>query len=334
MKMKKFMNDPKTLTRECLEGLAAVHSELIHLEGDALVVSNGLDHANRVTVVSQLGSGHEPAMGGFVGQGMLDVAIMGDAFAAPSPFACVDGLKRAERGKGVLYVVLNHSGDILSSNLAMNAMRREPDVHVRKVVVQEDVAVVPRVFAQDRRGMVGGVFACKIAGAAASQGRPLDEVAKVTQRFADDCAAIAVATRSATHPLTGREITIIDEDEMLVGMGIHGEGGGRYYPFLCANDTVGIMLPKLIEDLGIQPGENVMLAVDGSGASTIMELFVVYRAAAEYLAQKGINVVARYVGELLTTQEQAGFQIFMARMDDELLELWNAPCNTPYFKRL
>lgn len=332
MKMKKFINDPAKLTDELLEGFATANKDLIELQPNHLVVNKKLADAKRVTLVTLGGAGHEPALSGFVGEGMVDISVVGDIFAAPGPQACLDAIKQADKGKGVLFIVLNHAGDMLTGNMTMKTAQKE-GLHVVKVVTQEDIANAPRDNASDRRGLVGCIPTYKIAGAAAAQGKSLEEVAALAQRFADNMATLAVAVRGATHPATGSVIADLPEDEMEIGMGQHGEGGGGRQLMKSADDTAVIMVDALLKDLSIKSGEKLMLILNGTGATTLMELFIIYRKCVAYLASKNIEVVANYVGELLTVQEQAGFQMFMARMDDELLGYWNAPCNTPYFKK-
>ena len=332
MKMKKFINNPANLTSELLEGFVEANKDIVSLYEKTTVINNQLKDANRVTIVTQGGAGHEPAISGFVGEGMVDASVVGDIFAAPGPQACIDAIKLADKGKGVLYIVLNHAGDMLTGNLTMKAVKKE-GLNVIKVVTQEDISNAPRDNAEDRRGLVGCVPTYKIAGAAAAAGKSLEEVAAITQRFADNMATLAVAARGATHPATGSILADLAENEMEIGMGQHGEGGGGRQSMKSADETAVIMVDALIKDLSIRSGEKVMLILNGVGATTLMELFIIYRKCVSYLQEKNIEIVANYVGELLTVQEQAGFQMFMARMDDELLECWNAPCNTPYFKK-
>ena len=221
---------------------------------------------------------------------------------------------------------------MLTAKLTMKQINKQ-GIHCIKVVTQEDVSNAPRENADDRRGLVGCIPTYKIAGAAAAEGKSLEEVAAIAQRFADNMATLAVAVRGATHPSTGAALADLGEDDMEIGMGQHGEGGGGRQPMKTADETAEIMVNALVKDIGIQSGEKVMLIINGSGATTLMEQLIVYRKAVDVLKQQGIEVVANYVGEMLTVQEQAGFQMFMARMDDELLRLWNAPCNTPYLKK-
>ena len=333
MKMKKFINDPSNLTQELLEGLALSNQNIIELtEGTRLVVNKKLKDADRVTIVTLGGTGHEPAISGFVGEGMVDISVPGDIFAAPGPQPCFEAIKMADKGKGVLFVVLNHAGDMLTANLTMK-MVKKAGLNVVKVVTQDDVANAPRENADDRRGLVGCVPLYKIAGAAAAEGKSLEEVAAIAQKFADNMATIAVAPKGATHPSTGGVIAELGEDDMEIGMGQHGEGGGGRMPLKTADETAQIMLDALLKDLDIKTGEKLLVVINGTGATTLMEQLIVFRKCYNYLTEKGIEVVANAVGELLTVQEQAGFQMMVERMDDELVHYWNQPCNTPYFKK-
>lgn len=333
MKMKKFINDPSNLTQELLEGMALSNQDIIELtEGTRLIVNKKLKDADRVTIVTLGGTGHEPAISGFVGEGMVDISVPGDIFAAPGPQQCFEAIKMADKGKGVLFVVLNHAGDMLTANLTMK-MVKKAGLNVIKVVTQDDVANAPRENADDRRGLVGCVPLYKIAGAAAAEGKSLEEVAEIAQKFADNMATIAVAAKGATHPSTGGVIAELDDDDMEIGMGQHGEGGGGRMPLKTADETAQIMLDALLKDLDIKSGEKLLLIINGTGATTLMEQLIVFRKCYNYLKEKEIEVVANVVGELLTVQEQAGFQMMIARMDDELIHYWNQPCRTPYFKK-
>lgn len=329
--MQKFINNPDTLTTEMLQGLALAHSELVSLELGKLVVNKKLAEADRVTIVALGGSGYEPALSGFVGEGMLDIAVVGDVFAAPGPQACIEAIQLADKGKGVLLVVLNHAGDILASNLAMKQAEKL-GINVAKIVVQDDIANAPREEAQNRRGMVGAIPLLKIAGAAALAGKSLEEVATIVQGFADNMATLAVAASGAINPATGMEIAQVAAGCMEVGVGLHGEAG-KAKPMATAEETVSAMLDALLEDLNVLAEEKLMVIVSGSGATSLMEQLIVYRNCYAYLVEKEIEIVASHVGELMTVQEMAGFEICIARMNEELVEYWNAPCRTPYFKK-
>lgn len=332
MTMKKFINKPEDLMTELLEGLALAHSDILEVLPNNLVVSKALKDADRVTIVTLGGTGHEPALEGFVGDGMVDIAAAGDIFAAPGPQACVEAIKMADKGHGVLFVVLNHAGDMLSANLAMKECHKL-GLNVAKVVTQEDIMNAPREEAENRRGFVGCCAVYKIACAAAKEGKTLEEVAAIAQDFADNMAAVSVAAKIATHPSTGSDLGEIADDVIGIGMGQHGEGGGDLVPIKPADEVVATMSDMLIKDLDLKSGEKIMVFVNGSGATTLMEMLICYRAAVKHLETKGITVVANWVDEILTVQECAGFQLFYARMNEDYLRYWNAPCYTAYNKK-
>ncbi len=316
MKMKKFLNDPNTLTAEMLEGLALAHGDIVDVLPGNLVVSRTLKDADRVTIVTLGGTGHEPALSGFVGDGMLDIAVAGDVFAAPNPQSCFEAIRLADRGRGVLFLVLNHAGDMLTGNMTMK-MCKQAGLNVRKVVTQEDISNAPRSNADDRRGLAGAVPLYHIAAAAAKEGRSLDEVADLAQRYADSMATIAVAVRCATHPASGASFGDLGDEDMEIGMGQHGEGGGGRQPMKTARETIAIMANALVKDIPLRKGDRAFVMVNGSGATTLMEQFILYKDCVRYLEGLGIEVAANMVGEILTVQEQAGFQLNIARWNDE-----------------
>ena len=332
MRMKKFINDPENLTPELLEGFAEAHKELVELGDQRMVINRKLPDADRVTIVTQGGSGHEPAISGFVGEGMVDISVVGDVFAAPGPQACVDAIRMADKGKGVLYIVLNHAGDMLTGNLTMKRCAKE-GLHVVKVVTQEDIANAPRSNADDRRGLVGCIPTYKIAGAAAAEGKSLEEVAEIAQRFADNMATLAVAVTGATHPATGSLLADLGEDEMEIGMGIHGETGIRRGKIEPADQIVDEMLGQIVADLPYESGDEVAVLVNGLGATTLDEQYIVTRHIDEVLSEKGISVHRYYVGEYATALEMAGFSISLLKLDDELKEMLDSDAKTPFFRQ-
>ncbi len=332
MTMKKFINKPEDLTSELLEGLGLVHDDVLEIHPNNTVVSKTLKDADRVTVVTFGGSGHEPALEGYVGDGMVDIAVCGDVFAAPGPQPVIDAVKLADKGHGVLLVVLNHAGDMLTGNLVMKECRKL-GINVVKVVTQEDIMTAPREDADNRRGFVGCCPLYKLAGGAAKQGKSLEEVAKMAQYFADNMAAISITSKTCTHPSNGAPLGELADDMIGIGMGQHGEGGGYQIPLCTADEVIEIAAEKLIDDLKIEAGEEIMVVIDGIGAMTVMEQLICYRSTINYLNNKGIKVVAKWVDEILTVQEASGFQLFFARMTDELLSYWEEPCRAAYLKK-
>jgi dihydroxyacetone kinase-like protein len=329
MVMKKFINDPGNLTAELLEGFSLACGDKVKLESGKLVVRARPKPQEKVALVTLGGAGHEPALSGFVGEGMLDISVVGDIFAAPGAPKVFEALKKANRPAGVLLVVLNHAGDVMSANLAME-MARKQGLNVRMMLTHEDIAPGADAPATDRRGLVGAIPLYKIAGAAAEAGMDLDGVSALAERFSRNMATLAVAMKTATHPGTGQPISELPDDQMEIGMGQHGEAGTGPCKLLTADATAGIMLDRLVAAVGARAGDRLLVILNGSGATTLMELFIVYRAVHAGLRQRGIEPVSPRIGQYLTVQEMAGFQMFVAKMDDELIRWWTAPCDTPY----
>lgn len=331
MAMKKFINDPAHLTAELLEGMSLAFGDKIRLEAGKLVVRAQPKSPDKVAIATLGGAGHEPALSGFVGAGMLDISVVGDIFAAPAAPKVFQALKSIDREAGVLLVVLNHAGDVMGSNIALE-MASKQGLHVRSLLTHEDIAPGAGAPASERRGLVGCVPLYKIAGAAAEEGMNMDQVYAVADRFNRNMATLAVAMCTATHPSTGGSIFELADDEMEIGMGQHGEAGTGSSKLMTADETARIMLDRLIEAVGAKAGDKLLVILNGAGATTLMELFIIYRAVHRILAERGIEPVSPLIGEYLTVQEMAGFQMCVAKMDDELIRLWKAPCDTPYLK--
>ncbi|UDQ98195.1 dihydroxyacetone kinase subunit DhaK [Lentisphaerota bacterium WC36G] len=328
--MKKFINDPADLTAELLEGYCAAYSDKVKLESDKLVVRANPKSEDKVAIVSLGGAGHEPALSGFVGEGMLDVSVVGDIFAAPGPPKVFEALKKMNREAGILLVVLNHAGDVMSANMALQMAERE-GIKVKMLLTHEDIAPGADAPIEDRRGLVGCVPVYKVAGAAAEQGKSLEEVYEAAEKMNKNMATLAVALKTATHPSTGEAIFELGEDEMEIGMGQHGEAGTGRSKMLTADETAKIMSTQLAEAVGAKDGDKIAVMINGTGSTTYMEMFIVYRAAMQNMAARGVEITKSMIGEYLTVQEMAGFQMFMAKLDDETSALWDAPCDTPYW---
>ena len=230
----------------------------------------------------------------------------------------------------MLLLVLNHAGDMLCGNMVMK-MVQKAGMNVRKVVTQEDISNAPRSNSDDRRGLAGAIPLYHIAAAAAREGKELDAVAEIAQKYADSMATIAVAARCATHPATGAEFGDLGDVDMEIGMGQHGEGGGGRQPIKTSKETIAIMTNALVKDIPLAKGDKCFVMINGSGATTLMEMFILYKDCVAYLEALGIEVVANMVGEVLTVQEQAGFQLNIAKWDDETLRRWNTPAHTAVF---
>jgi dihydroxyacetone kinase-like protein len=328
MAMKKFINDPQNLTRELLEGFAVAHSDVIAVKSEKIVCRVEPKPVEKVALVTLGGAGHEPALSGFVGPGMVDYSVVGDIFAAPGPPKVLEALRMANRKAGTLFIVLNHAGDVLSANMAAEMARRE-GIPFEMLLTHEDIAPGADAPTEERRGLVGCIPLYKIAGAAAEAGKTLAEVHAIAKRFNDNMATLAVAMKTATHPASGQPIFDLADDEMEIGMGQHGEAGTGPSKLMTADKTAEMMLSRLLLAVKANAGDRLMLFINGSGATTLMEMYIVLRACKKFLDTKGISLAVARCGEFLTVQEMAGFQMFVAKMDDELLSYWKAPCNTP-----
>ena len=324
--MKKFINDPATVTDEELVGLGLACSDILEVDGH-LVISKDLADADRVTIVTYGGSGHEPAQKGFVGPGALDIQVDGDIFAAPNGQLVFEAMQKADKGHGVLLLTLNYAGDQLAGKVAMK-LAKKAGMNVRQVVTGEEIRYDPE-GEDNQRGLAGAVAMYHVAAAAARAGKSLDEVADIAQRYADNMASITVKVTDATHPQNGMSFGDLGEtDQMEIGAGQHGEGGGTRVPMMSAKDTIAAIAPKLVEATGLTSGDKAFVMVNGCGATTMMEMLILFKESVEYLNSLDIEVVANMVGEILTVQEAAGFQLNFAKWDDEIEELWNTPVHT------
>lgn len=330
--MQKFINRSENITREMLEGLVLANQDKLMLVGGQLVVNKKLAQAKRVTVIALGMTGCEPALCGCVGEGLLDIFVAGDVFAAPGPQAALDAVRLADKGQGVLLIAGNHTGDMLTANLVMKLAQKE-SLNVQLVVVHDNLGDAPRSSLQERRSLVGIVPVCKIAAAAALAGKSLADVAALAQSFADNMSTIAVTVKPGTNPQTGAPLAAELKAEMCaVGAGEQAEGG-ELVPLMQADELAEAVIPKLLADLQVQQGEKLLFMVNGSGATTLMEQLIIYRAGYNVLAERGVEVTASYVGGLMTTQDTYGVQLLLARMDDELLDYWQEECDAPYFKK-
>ncbi|MBW7864230.1 MAG: dihydroxyacetone kinase subunit DhaK [Candidatus Hydrogenedens sp.] len=328
MAMKKLINDPENLVQELLEGFALANRGKVALSGSNLVVRATPKAADKVALVTLGGSGHEPALSGFVGGGMLDISVPGEVFAAPGPPRVIEALRAANRDAGVLFIVLNHAGDVMSAKIAMDMAKRE-GLKVRQVLTHEDISGGTRENPEERRGLAGCLPVIKVAGAAAELGWPLEECAAVAERMEAGMATLAVALSGATHPSTGDVIAEIPAGMMVVGMGQHGEAGGGTQQLKTADATAEIMLEALLADIKAKPGDELFVMLNGVGATTLMELYLVLRRVGQLLEAKGMTLARSLVGEFLTVQEMGGFQMCVGKLDSELKALWDAPCDSP-----
>ena len=329
--MKKIINRPEDYTDDMLRGIYASHGKEVKYAADDLrCYCTAHKKEGKVALISGGGSGHEPAHGGYVGEGMLDAAVAGAVFTSPTPDQIYEGIKAVATEEGVLMIVKNYTGDVMNFEMAAELADME-GIKVKQVVVNDDVAVKDSLYTVGRRGVAGTVFVHKIAGAKAEAGGSLEEVQAVAQKVIDNVRTMGVAIAPCTVPAAGTPGFELSEDEMEVGIGIHGEPGTHKEPLKTADEIADTLLDQILNDMDYS-GQEVAVMVNGMGATPLMELYIIYDHVADVLADKGIKVYAPFVGEYMTSIEMQGFSISLLRLDDELKELLDAPADTPAWR--
>jgi phosphoenolpyruvate---glycerone phosphotransferase subunit DhaK len=325
--MRKLLNDPVHVVSDALHGMAAAHPGLRVDPGDRVVVRADAPREGKVGLVSGGGSGHEPLHAGFVGYGMLDAACPGEVFTSPVPDQILAATMAVHGGAGALHVVKNYTGDILNFRLAAE-LAEDEDIQVAAVLVNDDVAVEDSTYTAGRRGTGATLFVEKIAGALAEEGARLDAVAAVAREVNDRTRSFGVALTSCTVPVAGEPTFELGEDEIELGIGIHGEPGRERVPAAPATEIVAAALAAIDADVPLA-GHDTLVLVNGMGGTPLIELYVAYAAAADWLADRGVTVARSLVGNYVTSLEMAGVMISVCRLTDELTRLWDAPVETP-----
>ncbi|MBG0717862.1 dihydroxyacetone kinase subunit DhaK [Microbacterium sp. 2C] len=323
--MKKLINSPDTVLADALRGVAAAHPDLsVDLE-NRLVVSTA-PREGRVALVSGGGTGHEPLHSGFVGAGMLDAACAGEIFTSPTPDQMLAAAQAVDSGAGVLFIVKNYTGDVLNFEMAAE-LAADEGIQTASVVVADDVAVQDSTWTAGRRGVGTTVIVEKIAGAAAAEGKSLAEVTAIAEKVSSAGRSMGVALTSCTVPAVGHPSFDLPDDEMEVGVGIHGEPGRKRVPLENAHDIARDLVTAITDDADFT-GAPVIVLLSGLGGTPLIELYVIYADIAEALAEHGIEVARVLVGDYITSLDMAGCSLTLVKADDELLRLWDAPVNT------
>ena len=326
--MKKLINDPATLVEEALQGMALAHSDLLEVHLDPhYVTRRGGASTGKVAIVSGGGSGHEPLHAGFVGPGMLHAACPGAVFTSPTPDQMEAATRAVDGGAGVLHIVKNYTGDVLNFETAAELAAAD-GIEVASVVIDDDVAVKDSLYTAGRRGVGGTVLVEKIVGGAAERGDDLATVKALAERVDANVRSLGVALTSCTVPHAGKPTFELGEDEMELGIGIHGEPGRARMPLEPANAIVERLLDPVLEDLPFASGDGALLFVNGMGGTPLIELYAAYAHAGKVLADRGISIQRRLVGNYITSLEMQGMSVTMLKLDDEMLELWDAPVHT------
>ena len=327
--MKKLINQPENVVKEALAGMLAAHADLIRVDFEQqIIVRRDAPVQGKVGVISGGGSGHEPMHGGFVGYGMLDAACPGQVFTSPVPDQMLAATKAVNGGAGVLHVVKNYTGDVLNFEMAAELAAAD-GIEVESVVTNDDVAVQDSLYTAGRRGVGVTVLLEKIVGALAETGAPLGEVAALARKVNDQGRSMGMALTSCTVPAAGKPTFQLGEDEMEIGIGIHGEPGRRRVKLASAAEVTEMLATPIVEDLGLKSGDQVLAFVNGMGGTPLIELYIVFDALHHILHGKGITISRNLVGSYITSLEMAGASITLVRLDDELTRYWDAPVHTP-----
>ncbi len=326
--MKKLINKPEDVVVEELKGIELAHPDLVKVYYDPnYIVRADAPIQGKVGVISGGGSGHEPMHGGFVGHGMLDAACPGAVFTSPTPDQMLEATKAVNGGAGVLHIVKNYTGDIMNFEMAAD-LAKEEGIEIESVVVDDDVAVKDSLWTAGRRGVGLTVLMEKIVGAAAEEGRSLKEVADLARKINGQGRSMGMALTSCTVPHVGKPTFDLPEDEMEIGIGIHGEPGRTRMKLEPADAITEMLLTPVVEDLPFVAGDEVLLFVNSMGGTPLIELYIAYRKAVELLEAQGIKVVRNLIGPYITSLEMAGMSITLLKLDEDMKKLWDAPVKT------
>ncbi|WP_462334844.1 dihydroxyacetone kinase subunit DhaK [Varibaculum cambriense] len=326
--MKKIINSADNVVADSLKGLELAHSDTLRIDHENKVVYTRRGAVKgKVGLISGGGSGHEPLHSGFVGPGMLDAACCGEVFTSPVPDQMMAATSEVDGGAGVLHIVKNYTGDVMNFEMAAEMANAETGVDVRSVVVNDDVAVQDSLYTAGRRGVGATVFVEKLAGAAAEAKASLDEVERIAKEVNERSRSYGIALTSCTVPSAGKPTFDLGEDEIEVGIGIHGEPGRERRPLVTADELAAELVEPILADLDFS-GEPVFAMLNGMGATPMIELYLAYGEVARILEAKGIKVARCLVGNYITSLDMAGCSLTLTQGSDELLKLWDAPVNT------
>lgn len=331
--MKKILNDPEKYVDEMLEGFVAAHPEFYRMHGDSgkVVARAEKARAGKVGIVTGGGSGHLPVFTGYVGEGLLDACAIGDVFASPSADQMADAIRAADQGAGVVRLYGNYGGDIMNFDMAGELVEFD-DIECTTVLLTDDVASAPPAEHEKRRGVAGMVYAFKLAGAAAEEGRDLQGVTAVAQKAADACRSIGAALSSCTVPQAGKPTFDIADDEMEMGMGIHGEPGVWRGKLRTADEIAEEMMDRLLAETPLASGDRVSVLVNSLGATPPEELYILYRTVKRRLEGAGATIVMPLVGRYATSMEMSGVSFTLCKLDEELEALLKAPCDCAFWR--
>jgi len=325
--MKKLINDPQHVVGEALLGIETARPEVRVDHANRIIYRRDAPVAGKVGLVSGGGSGHEPLHGGFVGLGMLDAACAGQIFTSPTPDQMLEATKCVDSGAGVLHIVKNYTGDVMNFEMAAELAAAETGITVKTVIVNDDVAVEDSLYTAGRRGVGVTVLLEKLVGAAAEEGRPLSDLVTLAHMINDSGRSMGMALTSCTVPAAGKPTFQLGENEMELGIGIHGEPGRRRVPLASAREIAEQLMEPILADLDFTSGP-VIVMLNGMGGTPLIELYLMYGEITKIMDKAGITVARNLVGNYITSLEMAGCSVTFLRAEEELIRLWDAPVNT------
>jgi dihydroxyacetone kinase-like protein len=327
--MKKLINRPEDVVKEELRGIELAHGDAVNVSYEPMYITRkDAPVQGKVGIVSGGGSGHEPMHGGFVGMGMLDAACPGEVFTSPTPDQMIEATRAVNGGVGVLHIVKNYTGDVLNFEMAEDLAKGE-GIDVQSVVIDDDVAVQDSTWTAGRRGVGATVLAEKICGAAAEERQSLQQVSDLCRKVNENGRSMGMALTSCVTPAAGAPTFELGDDEMEIGIGIHGEPGRERMKIESAAQITERLTTPIVEDLPFSSGDNVLAFVNSMGGTPLIELYVVYQELHKLLEERGITITRNLIGPYITSLEMAGCSITLLKLDDELTRLWDAPVNTP-----
>ena len=329
--MKKILNDVDSVEAEMIQGLVKSAPKMLRKLDYGTIVVRANKKEGKVALVSGGGSGHEPAHAGYVGAGVLDGAVAGTVFTSPTPDQVLEGIKAVATEQGVLCIVKNYTGDIMNFEMAVE-MAADEGIKADYVVVNDDVAVRDSLYTTGRRGVAGTVFVHKLAGAKAEQGASLADVKGVAEKVVANVRSMGMAIEPCTVPAAGKPGFELADDEMEIGIGIHGEPGTHREKLRPANEIAKMLIDEILSDLDYK-GRDVVVMVNGMGGTPLMELYIVNNFVQDYLKEQGVHVYDTMVGNYMTSIEMAGFSLTLLRLDDDMKALYDAPADTLAWKK-
>ena len=330
--MKKMINKPENIVTEMIGGMLKAFPDYLEQVGDLPVVKRKNKKEGKVALISGGGSGHEPSHAGFVGYGMLDAAVAGEVFTSPSADKVYEAIKAVDSGNGVLLIIKNYSGDVMNFEMAAEMAGME-EINVKKIIVNDDIAVENSTYTVGRRGIAGTVLVHKMVGAAAEKGYSLDDLEVLGNKVISRTKTMGMSLKPCMVPTTGKLSFELPEDEVEIGLGIHGEPGTHREKMQDANAHVDYLLDKILKESELSENDEVAVLVNGLGETTLIELYIINNRVSEVLANKNIKVYDTIVGNYMTSLDMGGFSITLVKLDDEMKELLKAKADTPAFKR-